>query len=295
MSRFAYYPGCSAKGTSIEYEISTRAICEQLGIGLTEIPNWSCCGSTPAHAVDPALSAALTARNIMLAGKMGFETMATPCPSCLKNLKHTQHRLENDAFREKVERLIDGPLPEKMTISSVLQIIYENVGAEGLEPHVRMPLKGLKLAPYYGCMMHKPQELMQFGDPENPQSLDVLMTALGAEVVPFPLKTECCGASLGITRKNVVTRLSGRILDTAAACGADAIVTACPLCQMNLDMRQGQINRANKTRHHMPVFYYSQLIGLSLALPGDVLGMDKLYVNPFRLLDSLGMKAAAVS
>lgn len=292
MSRFAYYPGCSATGTSIEYDASTRAICEQLGIGLQEIPGWSCCGSTPAHAVDPVLSAALSARNIMQAGTMGLDTITTPCPSCLKNLRSTRQKLQDDAFRAKVERLVDGAIPTDIPIVSVLQIIFEHIGAQGLKERTTKPLTGLKLAPYYGCMLSRPKELMNFGDPENPMSLDVLMPALGAEIVPFPLKTECCGASLGVTRRGVVTRLSGRILDVAESMGADAIVTACPLCQMNLDMRQGQINRDNNTRHNMPVFYYSQLIGLALGLDDAALGLDKLYVPPFKLLDRIGPKAA---
>ncbi|SKA73465.1 CoB--CoM heterodisulfide reductase iron-sulfur subunit B family protein [Desulfobaculum bizertense] len=292
MSRIAYYPGCSNKGSSIEYEISTQAVCERLGVGLEEIPNWSCCGSTPAHAVDPALSAALTGRNIMLAGQMGHKKIATPCPSCLKNLRSTQHKLQNDEFRARVEKLVDGSIPTDIDSRSVLQIIFEEIGPEELKSRTVKPLKGLKVAPYYGCMLNRPEELMDFGDSENPMALDLLMEALGAEVVQFPLKTECCGASVAMTRKKVVTTLSGRILDTAAAFGADAVVTACPLCQMNLDMRQGQINRANKSHHRMPVFYYTQLIGLALGLDEKLLALDKLYVSPDRVLKNMGKQTA---
>ncbi len=284
MKHYAYYPGCSSMGTSAEYEHSTRTMCAELGLQVTEIPDWSCCGSTPAHAVDHTLSAALGARNLVQAEKIEAKAIITPCPSCLKNLRTTQHRLQDPDFKAKVERILDCQLPASIPIRSVLQTVCEDITSERIAERTILPLTGLKIAPYYGCMMVRPPELMDFDNPDNPVSLDQLMTSLGAEVVSFPLKTDCCGASYGVTRREVVTRLSGRLLDVAAECGADAMVTACPMCQMNLDLRQGQINRANATRHNIPVFYYTQLIGLALGLPQKALGLEKLCVSPFPML-----------
>ncbi len=288
VTQYAYYPGCSGMGSSIEYDISTRALCKSLGVELLDIPDWNCCGSTPAHASDHLLSASLVARNLAIAESMDVAGIITPCPSCLKNLKTTSLRMQRKAFHDKVESIVERPVRADLPIKSVLQTVLEHCEPEAIASHVSRPLKGLKVVPYYGCIMNRPPDVMTFDDPENPTSLDRLMTALGAEVLPFPHKVDCCGASLGLVRRDLVTTLSGRILDTAAALGAHAIVAACPMCQMNLDMRQSQINRANHTRHHMPVFYYTQLAGLALGQSESCLCMDKLCVNPadtLRLVD----------
>lgn len=280
---YAYYPGCSGLGTSKEYENSTRLVCEALGLRLLEIPDWSCCGSTPAHTVDHALSCALSARNLDLAEDLlaqGAQAVTTPCPSCLTNLKTARHRMENPSFKEKVDRLLEKSARSSLPVKSVLQVIYEDLGPGAIKDKVLRPLKGLRVAPYYGCIMNRPPELMQFDDCENPIAMDRVLEALGAEVLPFPLKVECCGASYGMPRKDVVMRLSGKLLDTAEELGAHAMVTACPLCQMNLDMRQGQINSAMNSRHRMPVFYYTQLMGRALGLDEARLGFDKLCVSP---------------
>jgi len=277
---YAYYPGCSGLGTSMEYEKSTRAVCKALGLELTEIPDWSCCGSTPAHTVDHVFSCALSARNLDLAEDLGAQAVTTPCPSCLTNLVTARHRMQKPAFKAEVDKLLEKPARSSLPVKSVLQVIAEDVGADTVKQRVMKPLEGLKIACYYGCIMNRPPELMQFDDCENPMAMDNLMAALGAEVVPFPLKVECCGASYGIARKDVVMRLSGKLLDAAGDIGAHAIATACPLCQMNLDMRQGQVNRATSRRHRMPVFYYTQLIGRALGLDDANLGFDKLCVSP---------------
>lgn len=285
---YAYYPGCSGTGTSIEYDMSTRAICSILGISLNEIPDWSCCGSTPAHTVDHTLSAALSARNLSLVEDMGLETTITPCPSCLANLKTSGLRMEEENFRTKVNKLLDKPYNGSVATKSVLQILVEDLGLDAIKDKVVKPLKGLKVAAYYGCIMNRPPESMDFDDPEHPMSMDNIMTALGADVVPFPLKVECCGASFGVPRKDLVTKLSGKLLDAAEDVGATAIVTACPLCQMNLDLRQGQINSATGSHHKIPVFYFTQLMGLALGLSEKELGINKLCVSPSAVLKAIG-------
>ncbi|QJT08711.1 CoB--CoM heterodisulfide reductase iron-sulfur subunit B family protein [Oceanidesulfovibrio marinus] len=292
---YGYYPGCSGMGTSMEYERSTRAVCEALGIKLVELEDWSCCGSTPAHTVDHVLSAALSGRNLSIAESMGLDTVITPCPSCLTNLKTATHRMENPEFRSKVDKLLDKPAPGGVAVKSVLQVIFEDVGPDAIREKVVRPLDGLALAPYYGCLMNRPPEVMQFDDPENPTSMDEILKALGADVVPYGLKVECCGASHGIAQKDVVTTLSGRLLDLAYAEHAVAMVTACPLCQMNLDLRQGQINSANKTNYKMPIFYYTQLLGIALGLPEKELGFDKLAVNPAPVLKAIQEPSHAAS
>jgi heterodisulfide reductase subunit B len=276
----AYYPGCSGLGTSKEYDASTRAVCAAVGLTLVDIPDWSCCGSTPAHTKDHTLSAALSARNLQLVAGMGMTTAATPCPSCLTNLRTASHRMEKPAFKDKVDKLLDEPYAGGVDARSILQVLVETVGLDSLAAAVRTPLKGLKVAPYYGCIMNRPPELMAFDDCENPMAMDNVLAAMGAEVVPFPLKVECCGAAYGIPRSDVVARLTGKLLETARLAGADMVAVACPLCQMNLDLRQGQVNRAMGTNYRMPVPYFTQLMAVALNIADAEIGFGKLCVDP---------------
>jgi len=290
MTSFAYYPGCSALGSSADYEKSTRTVCRMLGMELKELPGWNCCGSTPAHAVDAELSAALCVRNLDIAAWTGAETVLTPCPSCLSNLRHAAHRMEKPEFRARVDELLDKPAAASFPeVLSVMQGIDRCWKPADLARRVRRPLRGLKLAAYYGCLMSRPAELMHFGDPENPTLMEELLTACGAEVVDFPLKTYCCGASFGIPEREMTARNSGRILDLAVKMGVDALVTACPLCQMNLDLRQKQAGKAMGTTFDLPIPYFTQMLGLALDAPAEQLGLEKLRIG----LDGLMAKMDA--
>ncbi|MDL2272897.1 CoB--CoM heterodisulfide reductase iron-sulfur subunit B family protein [Desulfovibrio sp. OttesenSCG-928-I05] len=283
----AYYPGCSGQGTSKEYDMSTRAVCHALDVKLQDIEDWSCCGSTPAHTVDHGLSTALSARNFVQAEEQGLADVTTPCPSCLKNLKVALHRLKDKNVGPEAERILGRSLTQEHSVRSILQVIYEDIGLKKIAAKVVQPLTGLKVVPYYGCLMTRPHDLMEFDDEENPVSMDKIMEAAGATILPFPLKVECCGASMGIPRNDAVTRLTGRLLGVAASLGAEAIVVACPLCQMNLDLRQSQVNRYNKTNYKIPVFYFTQLLGLAFGIQDTHLGFDKLVVDPKPVLSKL--------
>lgn len=286
--KFAYYPGCSATGTSADYEKSTRAVCRALGVRLEEIPNWNCCGSTPAHAVNTELSAALCARNLDIAARAGAEKLLTPCPSCLSNLRHAAHRMRDPAFRARVNELLDESCAETFPPTcSVMQALGETFDTELIAQRAGQKLTGLKLAPYYGCLMSRPAEIMCFGDPENPLLMETMLTACGAEMLDFPLKTDCCGASHGIPERSVTARLSARILSMAQTMNADALVVACPLCQMNLDLRQRQAAKAAGTEFDIPVLYFTQIMGLAFGLLPKELGFEKLCVSPQPLLDKL--------
>ncbi|MDY0274589.1 MAG: CoB--CoM heterodisulfide reductase iron-sulfur subunit B family protein [Desulfomicrobium sp.] len=287
MAKIAYYPGCSGLGTSVEYDSSTRAVCRALQVDLVDVEDWSCCGSSPAHTVNHVLSAALSARNLAQVEGMGLDQVATPCPSCLTNLRTAAHKMAHQDFRDQVNALLDIPCRTNVETKSVLQVFDEQVDPQLILSKVVNPLTGIKIACYYGCIMNRPPALMRFDDHENPMAMDRLMCALGAEVLPFPLKVECCGASYGIPRGDIVARLSGKLLDAARRLGADCLVTACPLCQMNLDLRQGQINRALGENFQMPVFYYTQLMGYALGLDRTELGLNKLCVDPHRVLGKI--------
>ncbi|GAB1409909.1 CoB--CoM heterodisulfide reductase iron-sulfur subunit B family protein [Desulfovibrionales bacterium] len=293
MHNIAYYPGCSGQGTSTEYDRSTRAICQALDIALTDVEDWSCCGSSPAHTVNHVLSAALSARNLAQVEAMGMAKVATPCPSCLSNLRTATHKMKDADFQGKVNALLDTPCRNTVEVQSILQILAEHVDLAYIKSKVVNPLTGIKIACYYGCIMNRPPALMHFDHHENPMTMDNLMAAIGAEVVPFPLKVECCGASYGIPRGDIVHKLSGKLLDAGVRLGADCFVTACPLCQMNLDLRQGQINDALHTNFKIPIFYYTQLLGYALGLDRAELGFEKLCVDPRRALGKIKQPAQA--
>ncbi len=286
---YAYYPGCSALGSSADYELSTRAVCESLGITLDQIDDWSCCGSTPAHAVSTELSAALSARNLSLAAKTAGEGgLLTPCPSCLSNLRLAAHRMEDPVFRAGVDELLDEPSGAFPPTRSVMQMLLEDFGLEAIKRRTARLLLGVRLVPYYGCLMSRPAEVMNFGDPENPTGMEDLLRACGADmVVDFPAKTECCGASHGIPSQKMTARLSGKILALAEDHGADAIVVACPLCQMNLDLRQEQAAKAVGRNFKIPVLYFTQIMGLAFGCSPARLGLDKLCVSPDALLEKM--------
>lgn len=299
--KYAYYPGCSGHGSSVEYETSTRAVCNALNMDLVEIEDWNCCGSTPAHSISHELSGALAARNLTQAAKTGADCVISPCPSCSSNLKMARWRMQKPAFKAEVDSLLDAPTPanaeggaDLLETYSVLQAIVENVGVDAVSRRMSYPLEGIKVVTYYGCLLSRPVEVANFDDPNDPVSLDNILKALGAEVLPFALKTECCGAAMGIPDVNIPGSLSGRILETAKAVGAEAVVTACPLCHMNLDLRQRQAARISGNKpFELPVFYYTQLMALAFGLPEDCIRLDKLAVNPKPLLDKIAARREA--
>jgi heterodisulfide reductase subunit B len=241
--------------------------------------------------VDHVLSTALSARNLVQAKKGKAGRIVTPCPSCLANLKIARHRLKNADMLDAVREILDTDLPDNADelpeTFSVLQVLVEDVGLEAIKKLVKRPLAGLKIAPYYGCLMSRPADIMRFDDPEHPTAMDKVLDALGVDVIDFPLKTECCGAAMGIPRREVTAKLSGRILETARNYGADAIAVACPLCHMNLDLRQSQAASALKTTFDLPVLYFTQLMGLAFCLPESDLLLEKLCVSPASLQDKL--------
>lgn len=287
--KIGYYPGCSAKGSSLDYELSSSEVCRILGIISSEIDEWNCCGSTPAHAVSTELSAALCTRNLVQARKQGAEIVMTPCPSCLSNLLHARERMENPDFHKRVDELLDEPAPEDLPeATSVMQMIGRLCSAEDIRKHVVLSLGGIRIAPYYGCLMSRPADLMKFGDPENPMLMESLLSACGADsIIDFPLKTECCGASAGIPHRPLTSVNSGRILDVAVKMEADCICVCCPLCQMNLDLRQKQAERQAKAKFGIPVLYYTQLMGLAFGCDPKTLGLDKLIVSADRIVDRI--------
>ena len=276
--RISYFPGCSSHGTGVEYEISARKVCEALGIELREIEDWNCCGATSAHALDPELSLSLGARNLGLAEELGLDELVTPCAACFSRLRHAAKHIE--------EHGTPIGLPEVTGSAKVLHLLDVLATEERLEALGRKiftELKGLRVVPYYGCLTVRPADVTGAVDPENPTSMDRLLERMGVEVRRWPYKTRCCGTSLAMTRTDVVETLVDGIVAMARRAEAEALVTACPLCFVNLDTRQSGGDEP------MPVLYFTELMALYMDLDGCRKTLRRHAISPVRLLRSKGI------
>jgi heterodisulfide reductase subunit B len=281
---YSYYPGCSLHASAGEYDLSTRELFAVLGIGLTEIPDWFCCGATPAHNVDELLSLSLCAKNLEMADKIEGD-LAVACAACFSRLKTTQHVLsENDVKRKQVEKAIDSPVNLTGSVKHLLDILARDFGLERLATSVSKPLSGLKVACYYGCLLTRPTDVPNLDCTEAPTIMERVIETVGAETVAWTHRLECCGANFTLSRPGVVIQLTNAILDSAKAAGADCIMVGCPLCHGNLDIRQKEIEKVYSTEYGLPVFYLTQLVGLAVGLGADKLGLDAMIVNPMPLL-----------
>jgi len=283
--KYAYFPGCSLHSTAREYDLSTREVASALGIELQEIPDWICCGATPAHITMHLLSLALPVKNLLKAKAMDSCEVVACCAACFSRLKIANDFMQNNLeYRAKVNEIVGENYQGEVKVRHFLDIIVNEYGLKNLQQKVVDKLSGLKVACYYGCLLTRPHEVTQLDDLEEPHLMDDLMKTIGVEAVSWPYKTECCGASFSLTRTDIVLKLSGDILQMAHDEGAQAIVVACPLCQSNLDLRQAAIKKKFKKDFDMPIFYFTQLLGLSLGIDPKKLGFDKHIVNPAKLL-----------
>ena len=279
----SYYPGCSLHGMAVEYDESIRAVCEALDIAVAELPDWSCCGASSAHFVDDALAVALPARNMAIAEQAGRELLV-PCAACFQRLKHADKELREDAGR-----WIDGPYEGKAAIYHVNEFFDRPELMKLVKGSVKRPLAGLAAVPYYGCLSQRPPKITGAQRPENPTSMDDLMRAIGMEVRPWSYKTDCCGASLTLTRPDVIHKLSGDLYEAAAEAGAECLVTDCPMCQSNLDTRQAEIEAERGRQYGLPVFYVTELMALAFGDGRAGRWWKKHFVDPRPLLGKKGL------
>ncbi len=274
--KYAYYPGCSSETTAKEYNQSALAVCHELGIELVELPDWNCCSSSSGHSTDYWLCHALAGRNLAIAEKENMDVIAT-CPSCFLRLRDTRNEVtDRPEVKQRLQELIDLPYEAKNEVKHLLDVLYTEIGIEKIREKVINPLTGLKLVSFYGCYLVRPPELTGFDDPENPQTMDILLAALGAEVVDWKSKVDCCGGSLSFSKREVIKELVAQICSAAHEVDAEAIVTACGLCHANLESRQ-------TGEKPLPVFYFTELIGMALGC--DVRPWFKKHlINPVSLL-----------
>lgn len=299
--KYGYYPGCSLERNAIAYHKSTMAIASQLGIEFEEVDDWNCCGATEYIAIDLLPAYALVGRNLALAAQQsdnGHQLVA-PCSACYLNLSKADHYLqESPELADKVNlALAAGGLhykPGSVTPRHLLQVIVEDVGMEQVVDKVSKPLYNLRVAPYYGCLVVRPGFLGGYDNPEYPTSLDRLLKKVGAEVVDFPLKAHCCGGHMTQISEPVALDLIYQLLKNAEDYQADVIATLCPMCQLNLDGYQDNVNKAYGTNFKIPILYFTQLIGLAFGVGADKLGFGKEFVDATPALKKIGVEPPQV-
>jgi heterodisulfide reductase subunit B len=297
MTKYLFYPGCSMETSARAYHESLRAICKPLELELEEIKDWNCCGATEYLGISLTPAYALISRNLALAVKQanGTRTVVAPCSACYLNLSKADHYMkERPSLGEKVNLALEaGGLsykPGSLEIRHLLDIIINDIGLEAVRSKVVKPLKGLRVAPYLGCMVPRPDYNRRWSDREHPNELDRLLKALGAEVIDFPLKTHCCGGHMPQISPSTAFELIRRLIHAAAQYKADVMVTVCPMCQLNLDAYQGEMNRHFRTNYHMPILFFTQLIGLAFGIEPEHLGFGKELVDARPALSRIGVE-----
>ena len=276
----SYYPGCCMHGTAKGYDQSIQSVSKALGVNLVEVDGWTCCGASSAHATNFELSVALPARNLMAAQKRGLEVMV-PCAACFNRFKPAEHPPHKDPeLKARIEGELRGRIKDDLEVRNSVDFYVNQVGLEAVREKVTRKLAGLKVASYYGCLLVRPPDVCAFDDPENPTSMDRLVEALGAEAKPWSFKTDCCGGALTVARTEQVVRLVDRLVTMAREAGANCIVTACPECMANLDMRATQ---------GMPIFYFSELMGLAMGAPDAGKWLKFHHVDCMPLLRQVGI------
>jgi heterodisulfide reductase subunit B len=273
--KLAFYPGCSLEGMANDYAQSITAVFKQLDIDLVEIEDWSCCGATAAHSLNEMMAVALPARNIAAAEKMGLD-IVSPCANCFNRLRFSQIMLQKKIYD------VPWPVTGDIAIHDMTRFLAQPDMLERIKACVKKPLKGLKVVSYYGCQMVRPPRLTGYTDYENPMTLDDLAAVVGAQVLDWSYKTTCCGASIGIGRRDIQEYLTQRLVDRARQAGAEAVVVSCPLCQANLDMIQ-----KGSSDSPLPVFYFTELLRLAFIAPKGTPPWFRMHItNPVPLLKS---------
>lgn len=274
MKKFAYYPGCSLEKMAASYHVSTMETARVLGVELEEIEDWNCCGATAYFHVDEILATTLSARNLAMAEQQGLNLVA-PCSGCFKNMYFANMSLKQDKdLADHVNYALEADglkFNGSIDVNHIIDVYVNEVGLGEIKKHVTRPLKNLKVAPYYGCQLVRPRKTDE--NVEDPRFFEDLLTTIGATPVNYPMRLRCCGASLIVTNKKAALSMVRSLLQTAEDAGADVIATACPLCQINLELYQTEVNREFGTTLSMPIMYFTQLLGLAFGISAKKLGI----------------------
>jgi len=277
--KYAYYPGCSLHSTGAEYDASFKKVARTLDIDLQEVPGWICCGTSPAHSASHLLSIALPVKNLTLVERINCEEVVVPCAACYSRFKFAANEMANDPkLAEDVKEVIGSSFQNKIKIVHPLEILASMAPAM-IKQKAKTPPKALKVVCYYGCLLTRPGKVMKFDEVEYPMTMDNVLKNSGFEVLDWSYKTDCCGASFALSETDAVLTLTQKILKNAQEVGANAIAVACPLCHANLDTRQTEINAKYNTNYNIPIYYFTQLMGLSFGYNQKELGIQK-HITP---------------
>ena len=289
MKTFAYYPGCSLETMATSYHMSAVEVAERLDVSLVEIDDWNCCGATAYSHVDELLAEVLCARNLALAEKEEQLNLVAPCSGCFKNLYFANDHMREDAdLMEHLNFALEADnlsYAGTVTVHHLMDMFVDEIGLDAIREKVVDPLEGLRVAPYYGCQMTRPRKPGQsLTDIETPRFFEGLIGALGATPVDYPYRMRCCGASLIATSRKAALSMLRDLLQDAVDASAQVIATSCPLCQINLEVYQSEVNRELGTDFSMPILYFTQLMGLALGVTPRKLGIGTEVVPATEVL-----------
>jgi heterodisulfide reductase subunit B len=280
MKEYAYFPGCSLEKLAISYNQSAMETTRKLGVDLKELEDWNCCGATAYSHVDELLAYTLGARNIAIAEKANLDLVA-PCSACFKNTYFTNKHLQEDSdLADHINYALeedDLTFSGNVKVKHLMEVLVDDVGLEEIQSKVVKPLEGLRVAPYYGCQILRPRKNGE--EVENPDFFEALLSAVGAEPTDYALKAYCCGGSLILTSRQAALSMCRNLLQDAVDREATMIATACPMCQINLECYQSQVNQEFGTSFTMPIVYFTQLVGLALGIRPKKLGIGKELIS----------------
>lgn len=287
--QIAYFPGCTLHAKAVHLDRSARAAVKLLDIEFVELSKWSCCGASFPTSGGNLMTLAGPVRALAQAAREGGALISL-CAICYNVLKRANHLVATDPeSQRKLAMFTDEDYSGQTRVVHLLDLLRDHVGWERLGDRLMTSMKGLRVAPYYGCLLLRPRKEIMLDDPDRPQILERFLESLGCEVVDFPYKTECCGSFLSVSAEGVATEISYRIVESAVRRGAEAIVGTCPLCQFNLDNRQREMSERYKGFRRMPVLYFTQLLALGLGVAQESLGLDQHHVDPRPLLSEKGL------
>ena len=283
--KLGYYPGCSLHGNAKEYNMSTEAVFKALGMELAELPEWNCCGATPGHSTDTFLAMALPMRNLVIAEAEQQKELVLPCAACYNLVKAADHYYREGSedakdANEELQKIMGSSYNGTVAVTHPLEILTKKETLDKVGSQVKKPLAGLKVVTYYGCLLTRPA-YVSFDDVEQPQAMDTLLRKAGADVRRWSYKTDCCGGSVTLARTDIVVDITAKLVTEAQRAGADAIVSACPLCMVTLDTRQNNVEKK------VPIFYFTELLGISFGSPDAKKWLKRHIVDPIPLLTSL--------
>ncbi|MBI4682608.1 MAG: CoB--CoM heterodisulfide reductase iron-sulfur subunit B family protein [Nitrospirae bacterium] len=285
--KIAYYPGCSLHASSKLYDIQAKSVLGKIGIELSEIEDWNCCGATSASKTDDFLAIALAARNLGIADATGLSEMMIPCSSCYSRTLVSQKALAGDpALRSEINAELAKKVEGKIKISNILEVLLAR--KKELTDNAVKKLTGLKPACYYGCLLTRfPSDMPITDSVENPVAMEGLLKSMGAEPLDWGYKTDCCGASASVNDADMALKLMSKILKDALARGANCFVTTCPMCQLNLDAYQDEVREKYGIAKSLPVYFITELLGVSMGMGVEQMQIDRHFTDALGLLREL--------